>query len=51
MRGMISVKSYSYSKLIIAYGNNTKASVIIQWNANDKAFKLAFRNSESLWCS
>jgi len=43
---MISVKSYSYSKLVLAYGSNQGATVTIQWSTNDKAFKLVFGRSK-----
>ncbi|XP_012271319.1 mediator of RNA polymerase II transcription subunit 14 isoform X2 [Orussus abietinus] len=45
IRNMISIKSYSYSKLILAYGPNRGAMVTIQWSTNDKAFKLTFGKS------
>ncbi|XP_008554086.1 mediator of RNA polymerase II transcription subunit 14 [Microplitis demolitor] len=45
LRNMISVKSYSYSKLIIAYGPNRGTTVTIYWSTSDKAFKLIFGKS------
>ncbi|CAG5108193.1 Similar to MED14: Mediator of RNA polymerase II transcription subunit 14 (Aedes aegypti) [Cotesia congregata] len=45
LRNMVSIKSYSYSKLIIAYGPNRGATVTIYWSTNDKAFKLIFGKS------
>ncbi|KYN27989.1 Mediator of RNA polymerase II transcription subunit 14 [Trachymyrmex cornetzi] len=41
-RNMVSIKSYSYSKLVLAYGPNQGATVTIQWSTNDKVFKLVF---------
>ncbi|XP_072757172.1 mediator of RNA polymerase II transcription subunit 14 isoform X2 [Anoplolepis gracilipes] len=44
LRNMVSIKSYSYSKLVLGYGPNHTAIVTVQWN--DKAnFKLVFRRS------
>ncbi|XP_012256588.1 mediator of RNA polymerase II transcription subunit 14 isoform X2 [Athalia rosae] len=45
VRNMVTVKSYSYSKLVLAYGPNRGATVTIQWSTNDKAFKLVFGKS------
>ncbi|XP_076298705.1 mediator complex subunit 14 [Lasioglossum baleicum] len=45
LRNMVSIKSFNYSKLVLAYGPNRGATVTIQWNANDKAFKLTFGKS------
>lgn len=46
LRNMVSIKSYSYSKLVLAYGPNHAAIVTVQWN--DKAnFKLVFGRSKS----
>ncbi|XP_031837631.1 mediator complex subunit 14 [Nomia melanderi] len=45
LRNMVSIKSYNYSKLVLAYGANRGATVTIQWNTNDKAFKLIFGKS------
>lgn len=45
LRNMVSIKSYSYSKLVLAYGPNHAAIVTVQWN--DKAnFKLVFGRSK-----
>lgn len=46
---MVSIKSYNYSKLFLAYGPNQGATVIVQWSTNDKAFKLVFGKSKSLY--
>lgn len=43
---MVSIKSYSYSKLVLAYGPNQGATVTVQWSTNDKAFKLVFGRSK-----
>ncbi|XP_044010712.1 mediator of RNA polymerase II transcription subunit 14 isoform X2 [Aphidius gifuensis] len=45
IRNMISIKSYSYSRLVIAYGPNRGATLTVQWSTNDKAFKLIFCKS------
>ena len=45
LRNMVSIKSYNYSKLVLIYGPNRGATVTIQWNTNDKAFKLIFGKS------
>lgn len=48
LRNMVSIKSYSYSKLVLAYGPNHAAIVTVQWN--DKAnFKLVFGRSKSCY--
>ena len=44
---MVTIKSYNYSKLVIAYGVNRGATVSIQWSTKDKAFKLIFGKSPS----
>lgn len=46
LRNMVSIKSYSYSKLVLAYGPNQGATVTVQWSTNDKAFKLVFGRSK-----
>lgn len=43
---MVSIKSYSYSKLVLAYGPNQGANVTVQWSTNDKAFKFIFGKSK-----
>lgn len=43
---MVSIKSYSYNKLVLAYGPNQGATVTVQWSTNDKAFKLVFGRSK-----
>ncbi|XP_043274195.1 mediator of RNA polymerase II transcription subunit 14 isoform X2 [Venturia canescens] len=45
LRNMVSIKTYSYSKLVLAYGPNRGATVTVQWSTNDKAFKLTFGKS------
>lgn len=49
LRNTVSIKSYSYSKLILAYGPNQGATVTVQWSTNDKAFKLIFGKSKFLF--
>lgn len=46
LRNMVSIKSYNYSKLVLAYGPNHGATVTVQWSISDKAFKLVFGKSE-----
>ncbi|XP_012231892.1 mediator of RNA polymerase II transcription subunit 14 isoform X4 [Linepithema humile] len=45
LRNIVSIKSFSYSKLVLAYGPNQGAIVTIQWSINDKAFKMVFGRS------
>ncbi|XP_015606309.1 mediator of RNA polymerase II transcription subunit 14 isoform X2 [Cephus cinctus] len=45
LRNMVTIKSFSYSKLVFAYGPNRGATVTVQWSTNDKAFKLVFGKS------
>ncbi|XP_015120340.1 mediator of RNA polymerase II transcription subunit 14 isoform X1 [Diachasma alloeum] len=45
LRNMVSIKSFSYSKLILAYGPNRGAIVTVHWSTKDKAFKLIFGKS------
>ncbi|KAI4496983.1 hypothetical protein M0802_007931 [Mischocyttarus mexicanus] len=45
LRNLVTVKSYSYSKLTLAYGPNRGATVTVYWNTDDKAFKLIFGKS------
>lgn len=42
LSNMLSVKSYNYSKLVLGYGPEKGASVTVQWNTYEKAFKLVF---------
>ncbi|KAF2885129.1 hypothetical protein ILUMI_21063 [Ignelater luminosus] len=44
---VFSVKSYSYSKLVLCYGPEKGAMASITWNNSDKAFKLAFGASNN----
>lgn len=46
LRNMVSIKSYNYSKLVLAYGPNHGAAVTVQWSIAEKAFKLIFGKSE-----
>lgn len=48
---MISIKSYNYSKLVLTYGPNRGATVTVQWNTNDKTFKLIFGKSKYCFTS
>lgn len=42
MSSAVTVKSYSYSKLVLGYGPERAATVTIQWNPVIKAFTLIF---------
>lgn len=42
LANMFSVKSYNYSKLVLCYGPDKGAMASINWNSNEKQFKLAF---------
>ncbi|KAK5650997.1 hypothetical protein RI129_002026 [Pyrocoelia pectoralis] len=42
LASVFSVKSYSYSKLVLCYGPDKGAMVSINWNNTEKAFQLAF---------
>ncbi|XP_075216285.1 mediator complex subunit 14 isoform X2 [Lycorma delicatula] len=39
---MVTIKSYSYSKLVLAYGRERGATVTVQWNSSTNAFTLVF---------
>lgn len=41
---MVTIKSYSYSKLVLAYGRERGATVTVQWNSSSNAFTLVFGN-------
>lgn len=38
----MTIRSYSYSKLVIGYGPDRGALVTVQWNEQNKAFHLIF---------
>lgn len=38
----MTIKSYSYSKLVIGYGPDGGALVTVQWNEQNKVFHLVF---------
>lgn len=42
LSNMVTVKSYNYSKLLLGYGPERGATVTVQWNTTDKAFRLVF---------
>nr|XP_018906970.1 PREDICTED: mediator of RNA polymerase II transcription subunit 14 isoform X1 [Bemisia tabaci] len=42
MAGYISIKSFSYCKLVFCYGPQRLLTANIQWNTQDKAFSLIF---------
>jgi mediator of RNA polymerase II transcription subunit 14 len=39
---MVTIKSYSYSRLLLGYGPERGATVTVDWNSSDKAFRLIF---------
>ncbi|BES92650.1 U1 small nuclear ribonucleoprotein C [Nesidiocoris tenuis] len=39
---LVTVKSYSYNKLVLGYGPERAATVTVQWNSATKAFTLVF---------
>lgn len=39
---MVTIKLYSYSKLVLAYGRERGATVTVQWNSTLNAFTLIF---------
>lgn len=42
LTSMVSIKSYSYSRLVMGYGPDRSATVTVHWNSQEKAFKLVF---------
>ena len=49
LNNMFTVKSYSYSKLVLCYGPDKGAVVSITWSSTEKLFQLAFgTNTNSL---
>ncbi|PSN29847.1 Mediator of RNA polymerase II transcription subunit 14 [Blattella germanica] len=42
LSNMVTIKSYSYSRLVLGYGPDRGATVTIDWNSTDKAFRLIF---------
>ncbi|XP_054267906.1 mediator of RNA polymerase II transcription subunit 14-like [Macrosteles quadrilineatus] len=47
LSNMVTVKSYSYSKLVLGYGPERGATVTVQWNSQSQAFTLVFGGSNS----
>lgn len=45
LSSMVSIKSYSYSKLVLGYGPERGATVTVQWNSQTQAFTLVFGGS------
>nr|CAD7406222.1 unnamed protein product [Timema poppensis] len=39
---IVTIKSYSYSRLVLGYGPDKGATVTVYWNSEDKAFRLIF---------
>nr|CAD7587621.1 unnamed protein product [Timema genevievae] len=39
---IVTIKSYSYSRLVLGYGPEKGATVTVYWNSEDKAFRLIF---------
>jgi mediator of RNA polymerase II transcription subunit 14 len=42
LSNMVTIKSYSYSRLVLGYGPDRGATVTVDWNSSDKAFRLIF---------
>jgi mediator of RNA polymerase II transcription subunit 14 len=42
LSAMVTIKSYSYSRLVLGYGPERGATVTVDWNSSDKAFRLIF---------
>ena len=45
---MVTIKSYSYSRLVLGYGPDRGATVTVDWNSTGKAFRLIFGKLISL---
>ncbi|XP_039277838.1 mediator of RNA polymerase II transcription subunit 14 [Nilaparvata lugens] len=48
LSSMVTIKSYSYSKLVLAYGRDRGATVTVQWNSTSNAFTLIFGGTNSV---
>jgi mediator of RNA polymerase II transcription subunit 14 len=46
---MVTIKSYSYSRLVLGYGPDRGATVTVDWNSSDKAFRLIFGKQRTLF--
>ncbi|XP_063244367.1 mediator of RNA polymerase II transcription subunit 14 isoform X2 [Bacillus rossius redtenbacheri] len=42
LANIVTVRSYSYSRLVLGYGPERAATVTVHWSSGDKAFKLVF---------
>lgn len=51
LSNMVTVKSYSYSKLVLGYGPERGATVTVQWNSQSQAFTLVFGGYKHLTLS
>uniref|UniRef100_A0A1B6LA62 Mediator of RNA polymerase II transcription subunit 14 n=1 Tax=Graphocephala atropunctata TaxID=36148 RepID=A0A1B6LA62_9HEMI len=47
LSNMVTIKSYSYSKLVLGYGPERGATVTVQWNSQTQAFTLVFGGSNN----
>lgn len=47
LSNMVTIKSYSYSRLVLGYGPERGATVTVDWNSSDKAFRLIFGATNS----
>ncbi|XP_059480317.1 mediator of RNA polymerase II transcription subunit 14 isoform X2 [Neocloeon triangulifer] len=45
LSGMIAVKSYSYSRLVLSYGADRSATMTVFWSPDHKAFRLIFSSN------
>jgi hypothetical protein len=50
LSNMVTIKSYSYSRLVLGYGPDRGATVTVDWNSSDKAFRLIFGKQRKLFC-
>ncbi|KAF4526396.1 hypothetical protein B566_EDAN012686 [Ephemera danica] len=42
LAGLVAVRSFSYSRLVLGYGPDRSASVTVLWSSEDKAYRLLF---------
>lgn len=48
LSNLVTIKSYSYSRLVVAYGLNRSACVTVQWSTMEKSFRLVFGGSTNI---
>ncbi|CAB3376625.1 Hypothetical predicted protein [Cloeon dipterum] len=47
LSGLVTIKSYSYKRLVVSYGAERALSVSVTWSAEERAFKLILNPSTS----